>query len=124
MGQNCYHTGIRVLTFSEWAEIDGLKEPIFEGDQDASLPRQTYTMEVPYERPRLYAEHPKTLAEHIRKKRIESGLTQKGLAELLKVKPCTVYNWERGIGPRGSLKHRVDAYLNLAPMSKSTEPGS
>jgi DNA-binding XRE family transcriptional regulator len=116
--------GIRVLTFSEWTDEDPSNTPVSEVAGDTSLPRQTYTIEVPYERPMLYQEHPKTLAEHIRKKRIESGLTQKALSQLLNVAECTVYNWERGIGPRGSLKHRVEVYLNLSPMPKSTEPGS
>lgn len=97
-----------MLTFSEWAEEEPSNEEILR----RSLPRQTYTIEVPFERPKLYPEHPKTLAEHFRKKRILSGLTQKGLAQLLDVKPCTIYNWERGVGPRGKkLKARVAEFL-------------
>jgi DNA-binding XRE family transcriptional regulator len=65
-----------------------------------------------------------TLAEHIRKKRIESGLTQKALGKILNVAESTVYNWERGFGPRGGLKRRVESYLNGSPIAHNTEPGS
>jgi DNA-binding XRE family transcriptional regulator len=113
-----------VFAFSEWTNGNDPERPFLKGEIDFPLPRQTWTIEVPYERRKPYPEHPKTLAEHIRKKRIESGLTQKALGELLKVAECTVYNWEHGIGPRGGLKRRVESYLNGSPISHNTEPGS
>jgi transcriptional regulator with XRE-family HTH domain len=69
-------------------------------------------------------EQPKTFAEEIRKKRIESGLTQKALGVKLNVAECTVYNWERGIGPRGNLRRRVEGYLNGSAIPYNTEPDS
>ena len=39
---------------------------------------------------------PKTLGDHVRKKRLEMGLIQKEVAELLGVNPWTVLNWENG----------------------------
>jgi len=98
--------------------------PFFEEAMDSPLPCQTCTIEVPYDRPKLYKEHPKTLAEHIRKKRIESGLTQKALGKILNVAESTVYNWEQSLGPRGGLKRRVESYLNGSPIAHNTEPGS
>jgi DNA-binding XRE family transcriptional regulator len=113
-----------VLTFSEWQEQNASREPAFVRNGKSTLPRQVWTVEVPYERPKRYVEHPKTLAEHIRKKRIESGLTQKGLGVLLEVAECTIYNWERSVGPRESLRTRVLAYLNVSPMLQSRKPDS
>jgi transcriptional regulator with XRE-family HTH domain len=39
---------------------------------------------------------PQALGEHIRKRRLELGLTQKEAADRLGVKPVTVLNWEKG----------------------------
>jgi len=39
---------------------------------------------------------PKTLGEHLKKRRIELGLFQKQAAELLGVSASTVLNWEKG----------------------------
>jgi hypothetical protein len=58
-----------------------------------------------------YPEHPWTLGEQIRKKRIESALTTKVLGAILKVDECTIYNWKRGIGPRKLFKPRIVAFL-------------
>ena len=47
-------------------------------------------------KPKDYPENPKTLDEHIKKRRIELGLTQKQAAQALGVNPWTVMNWETG----------------------------
>jgi transcriptional regulator with XRE-family HTH domain len=39
---------------------------------------------------------PQTLGEHVRKRRLELGLTQRQAAEPLGVNPWTVLNWEKG----------------------------
>jgi transcriptional regulator with XRE-family HTH domain len=39
---------------------------------------------------------PRTLGEHIKKRRVELGLTQKQAAKALGVNPWTVLNWETG----------------------------
>nr|SPS05242.1 protein of unknown function [Candidatus Nitrotoga fabula] len=39
---------------------------------------------------------PKNLGEHIKKKRLELGLTQKELGEMLGATLFTVLNWEKG----------------------------
>jgi len=43
-----------------------------------------------------YNFEPTTLGEHVRKKRLILGLTQKEAATLLEVNPWTVKNWEKG----------------------------
>lgn len=40
---------------------------------------------------------PRTLGEHIKKKRLELGLTQKEASQHLGVTPFTVINWENGL---------------------------
>ena len=47
-------------------------------------------------RPKAYCENPQTLGQHIRKRRLELGLTQKQAATSLGVNPWTVLNWETG----------------------------
>jgi transcriptional regulator with XRE-family HTH domain len=39
---------------------------------------------------------PQTLGEHVRKRRLELGLTQTQAAERLGVNPWTILNWEKG----------------------------
>jgi transcriptional regulator with XRE-family HTH domain len=46
--------------------------------------------------PKGYPESPKTLGEHIRKCRMESGLQIKQLAQKLNVDEMTIINWEIG----------------------------
>jgi transcriptional regulator with XRE-family HTH domain len=47
-------------------------------------------------RPKPYPEHPRTLGEHIKKRRLELHLTQAQAAKVLMVNPSTVPNWETG----------------------------
>ena len=47
-------------------------------------------------RPKAYCENPQTLGEHVRKRRLELGLTQKQAAKSLGVNPWTELNWETG----------------------------
>jgi transcriptional regulator with XRE-family HTH domain len=47
-------------------------------------------------KPKAYAENPQTVGEHLKKRRLELGLTQKQAAQALGVNPWTVMNWETG----------------------------
>jgi transcriptional regulator with XRE-family HTH domain len=47
-------------------------------------------------RPKPYPEHPRTLGEHIKKRRLELALTQAQAAKVLMISPSTVLNWETG----------------------------
>ncbi len=49
-------------------------------------------------------QNPKTWGDHIRKRRIETGLFQKEVAPIWGVDECSVYNWENNRGNPG-LKH-------------------
>jgi len=46
--------------------------------------------------PKPYDFEPKSLGDHIRKKRLELGLLQKEAADRLGVNPWTILNWEKG----------------------------
>jgi len=56
------------------------------------LPLVRFRLKCP--RPKAYSENPQTLGEHLRKRRLELGLTQKQAAKVLGVNPLTVLNWE------------------------------
>jgi len=47
-------------------------------------------------KPQESEKEPKTLGEHLKKRRIELGLIQKQAAKLLSVGASTVLNWEKG----------------------------
>ncbi|MDR3526087.1 MAG: ATP-binding protein [Rhizomicrobium sp.] len=49
-----------------------------------------------YPRPKPYAEKPKTLGEHLLKRRLQLGLTQPQAAIGLLIKPDTLLLWEKG----------------------------
>jgi DNA-binding XRE family transcriptional regulator len=60
----------------------------------AFLPRVRIRLEC--RKPKHYPENPKTLGEHIRKRRMELGLTRRPAAKALRINPWTVLNWETG----------------------------
>ena len=56
----------------------------------------SFTLPRPKRMPKGYPENPKTLGEHIRKYRMDSGLQIKQLAEEIGVDEMTIINWEQG----------------------------
>ena len=63
-----------------------------------------------------YMRNPRTLGEHIRKRRLDLGLTQKELASALGVDQWTVINWEvRGRTPAPQVMPRVVQFLGYLP---------
>jgi transcriptional regulator with XRE-family HTH domain len=58
------------------------------------LPLLRFRLKCP--RPKAYSENPKTLGEHLKKRRLELELTQKQAAQALGVNHWTVMNWEAG----------------------------
>src|SRR5262249_6297861 len=61
---------------------------------------------------------PQTIGEHIKKRRLELGLTQKAVARTLKVSQFSVINWERGdFQPSNvSTLHRIVKFLGYDPL--------
>jgi DNA-binding XRE family transcriptional regulator len=57
-------------------------------------------------KPKKILQNPQTWGEHIKKRRIEFGLFQSQVAEILGVTECTINNWE---------KHRSEPMLWVIP---------
>ncbi|MBI5450172.1 MAG: helix-turn-helix transcriptional regulator [Gammaproteobacteria bacterium] len=54
------------------------------------------------------------MGEHIKKRRLELGLTQKEVSEILGVASFTVLNWEKGkTDPMAGLMPRIVHFLDL-----------
>ena len=57
-----------------------------------------------------------TLGDHIRKKRLNLGLTQREAAHLIGVEQCSVYNWEkRGMNPAQRVQTAIIDFLGYDP---------
>jgi DNA-binding transcriptional regulator YiaG len=69
-----------------------------------------------------YADTPQTIGEHLRKKRIESGLLQKYVALLLNVSEVCITYWENGKSvPQIHQYPRIIDFLGYYPFSHETE---
>ncbi|MGA7159787.1 MAG: helix-turn-helix transcriptional regulator [Bacteroidota bacterium] len=63
-----------------------------------------------------YTEPPKTIGDHIKKRRLQLGWGAMQLAALLKVSKDTVYNWEKNRGePMVHLIPRITQFLGYTP---------
>lgn len=73
----------------------------------------SFTLPRPKRKPKGYPESPKTLGEHIRKHRMDSGLQIKQLAEQIGVDEMTIINWEVGRvkEPRKNYARRLSIIL-------------
>jgi DNA-binding XRE family transcriptional regulator len=47
-------------------------------------------------KPKAYPENPQTIGEHVKKRRLETRLSQVTLARMLRVSPFTIIEWEKG----------------------------
>ena len=66
--------------------------------------------------PQGYPEHPRTIGEHIKKRRMDRGLLQHEVAEEMGVCAWTVINWETGeTQPAVHRLHRVIRFLGYDP---------
>jgi len=72
-------------------------------DTFAKCPQFILALLRPKTLPKGYPLHVKSIGEHIRKRRLELGLTQIEAAAQIGITESTVWNWEHGIGPE--LKH-------------------
>ena len=75
-------------------------------------------------KPKPYNEHPITLGEHLRKRRIELGLLQKDVASRLGTNEWTYRYWERfGKVPRIRFMPGIIAFLGYYPYPEPTTLG-
>ena len=64
-----------------------------------------------------------TLGDHIRKKRLNLGLTQREAAHLIGVEQCSVYNWEkRGMNPAQRVQTAIIDFLGYDPNQNGSSP--
>jgi DNA-binding XRE family transcriptional regulator len=69
-----------------------------------------------------YEFEPKTLGEHIRKRRLQLKLTQKEAAKRLKVNAWTMLNWENGdTQPLPKSVPRIILFLGYDPIPELQE---
>ena len=68
------------------------------------------------DKPKTYTKHPKTIGEHILKRRIELELRQKDVGKLIGVGNFTIMNWEKG-DAQPSIKHypAIISFLGYEP---------
>ena len=65
--------------------------------------------------------HPRTIGEHIKKRRLELGLEQDQVAAKVSVTWLSVSNWERGIyRPTKKAMIPIIAFLGYDPRSEKT----
>lgn len=80
--------GIPALPFSKWA--DSVQKPKKDG----------------------YPSNPKTIGEHIKKRRLDLNLFQKDVARVIGVTEDTIINWEvKGIAPQMKYMSRIVEFL-------------
>ena len=66
---------------------------------------------------------PRTLGEHLRVKRIDMGLTQPQLSEMLRVAWQTVERWEHNYRTiRPASQANIVAFLGFDPLPENREP--
>jgi transcriptional regulator with XRE-family HTH domain len=65
--------------------------------------------------PKGYPDTPKTISEHIRKRRLDLNLTQKKLAEIIGVTEASIWNWEHGTKPELRYMPKIIEFLGYVP---------
>ena len=72
-----------------------------------------------------YPDAPKTIGEHIKKRRLDLGLKQKEVAARLSIHFTTLQLWERGIGEPGvKTLPGIIRFLGYVPFACDATPGS
>ncbi len=70
-------------------------------------------------KPSACPEHPATLGQHLKRRRIQLGLHQKQVAERLGLDECTIANWEKDrTCPAVRYLPRLIGYLEYNPLPK------
>ena len=72
-----------------------------------SLPLRIY--------PKGYILQPKTIGEHVRKRRMDLGMLQREVAAKIGVTESSVWNWERGTEPELVHIPKIIAFLGYVP---------
>jgi DNA-binding XRE family transcriptional regulator len=87
--------------------------PEVTGGHLGGVGRHSFSIQIPPEKQQLpgYPEFPITVGEHIRKKRMDLGLLQREVAEIIGVTESSVWNWEHGTEPELQYNPRIIKFL-------------
>ncbi|ANA41574.1 transcriptional regulator [Geobacter anodireducens] len=79
--------------------------------------RHTFSIAIPMQKQPLpgYPEHPLTIGEHIRKKRMDLSLLQREVAEIIGVTESSIWNWEHGVEPELQYNPKIINFLGYVP---------
>ena len=70
-------------------------------------------------------EHPQTLGEHLRRKRVDAGMTHLELSEFFGVAYQTVERWEHDrVAVSGRHRTKIVAFLGYDPDKKMSHPAA
>ena len=81
----------------------------------AKYPKYILSLPRPVILPKGYPSLPQTIGEHIRKKRLDLGLKQKDVAEIIGVTESTIWNWEHGREPEIRHYPKIIEFLGYVP---------
>jgi DNA-binding XRE family transcriptional regulator len=84
------------------------------------LKRHSFSIQIPLEKQQLpgYPEFPITVGEHIRKKRMDLGLLQREVAEIIGVTESSIWNWEHGTEPELQYNPKIIRFLGYIPFDR------
>lgn len=91
-------------------------------DTFAKQHKLTLALSRPPELPKGYPIHVKAIGEHIRKRRLDLGLLQIELANMIGVTETTVWNWEHGTEPELIHMPAVLEFLGYVPWEVPADP--
>lgn len=79
--------------------------------------RHSFSIEIPLEKQPLpgYPINPVTIGDHIRKRRMDLGLLQREVAEIIGVTESSVWNWEHGVEPEQHYNPNIIKFLGYIP---------
>ncbi len=76
----------------------------------------TWQITLNAKKPSKTPQNPKTLGEHIRKRRMELNLLQSEVAKIIGVTKCTIYNWENNLSsPRIIFLPNINKFFEYNP---------
>jgi DNA-binding XRE family transcriptional regulator len=79
--------------------------------------RHSFSIHLSLEKQQLsgYPDFPITVGEHIRKKRMDLGLLQREVAEIIGVTESSIWNWKHGTEPELHYNPKIIEFLGYIP---------
>ena len=81
------------------------------------LKRHSFSIHLPIGKQPLlgYPEHHITIGDHIRKRRMDLGLLQREVAEIITISESSVWNWEHGVEPEQHNNPKIIKFSGYIP---------